>query len=247
MIAELALVLSSGFLGAGHCVGMCGPLVLMVGRSSVSGWDNLKRQIIYSAGRLATYSFLGACAAFGFSWLSLRAGSPRNLIVAGYLFVGIVLIWQALQQFGWRVTFSRTDTSTAASSMSCAGLGILRGYLSEPTHRGRFMAGMANGFLPCGLVYAFLAVAARTAHPLHGALTMLAFGLGTVAPMVLTGMLGTLLPGLYRQWILRLAAVCILCLGGIYFVRGIDLARQSVPGAPGPLECPFCAEESQTS
>jgi sulfite exporter TauE/SafE len=43
----------------------------------------------------------------------------------------------------------------------------------------RFGFGMANGLLPCGLVYAALAIPIATGDPVVGALTMTAFGLGT--------------------------------------------------------------------
>ena len=45
---------------------------------------------------------------------------------------------------------------------------------------GRFVFGLANGLLPCGLVYAALAIPVASGEPLVGALSMVAFGLGTV-------------------------------------------------------------------
>jgi len=44
----------------------------------------------------------------------------------------------------------------------------------------RFLFGMTTGLLPCGLVYAALALPVALGTPLAGALAMLAFGLGTV-------------------------------------------------------------------
>ena len=43
-----------------------------------------------------------------------------------------------------------------------------------------FLFGLANGLLPCGLVYAALGLAVASTGPLEGAAIMGAFGLGTV-------------------------------------------------------------------
>ena len=50
-----------------------------------------------------------------------------------------------------------------------------------------FGLGLAWGFLPCGLVYSVLLIAAATANVATGAATMLAFGLGTSPAMIATG------------------------------------------------------------
>ena len=50
-----------------------------------------------------------------------------------------------------------------------------------------FALGLLWGWLPCGLVYSVLLLAATSASPLGGATTMIAFGAGTMPAMVLTG------------------------------------------------------------
>ena len=49
---------------------------------------------------------------------------------------------------------------------------------------------MLWGWLPCGLVYSMLLVAALAGGPLMGAATMLCFGVGTAPAVVATGLLG---------------------------------------------------------
>ncbi len=66
-------------------------------------------------------------------------------------------------------------------------------FLLAPGLGNAFFAGVFTGFLPCGLVYAFLALASATQNMFAGWLTMLAFGLGTMPIMVLTGLGGGLL------------------------------------------------------
>jgi len=48
--------------------------------------------------------------------------------------------------------------------------------------------GLIWGWLPCGLVYSVLLLAATTTDPFAGACVMLAFGLGTMPAMIATGM-----------------------------------------------------------
>ena len=48
--------------------------------------------------------------------------------------------------------------------------------------------GLIWGFLPCGLVYSMLLLAASTADPVAGGIVMLAFGLGTMPAMIATGL-----------------------------------------------------------
>jgi sulfite exporter TauE/SafE len=48
--------------------------------------------------------------------------------------------------------------------------------------------GLIWGWLPCGLVYGALLLAATTADPVGGGLVMIAFGLGTMPAMILSGL-----------------------------------------------------------
>jgi len=50
----------------------------------------------------------------------------------------------------------------------------------NPSYLTRYGFGVVNGLLPCGLVYAALAVSVAVGHPAWGALAMVAFGFGTV-------------------------------------------------------------------
>ena len=48
--------------------------------------------------------------------------------------------------------------------------------------------GLLWGWLPCGLVYSVLLLAATTASPIHGGLIMIVFGIGTMPAMIMTGL-----------------------------------------------------------
>jgi len=90
--------------------------------------------------------------------------------------------------------------------------------------RGRwpvFVAGLATGFLPCGLVYAFLAAAVATGNVLKGMLVMACFGLGTVPAMAAIGCGSRVLSLRLRQHVFRLAACFVVLLGGATIYRAV--------------------------
>ncbi len=55
------------------------------------------------------------------------------------------------------------------------------------------------GWLPCGLVYSVLLIAATSATPVNGAAIMIAFGVGTMPAMVMTGLGAAKLSQLMRR------------------------------------------------
>jgi len=100
------------------------------------------------------------------------------------------------------------------------------------------VAGVFTGFIPCGLVYAFLAYAASTGGVLRGWLTMAAFGLGTVPLMVVAGSGGTMLSMSARARALKVAAWCVVVTGLISIARGTGYISWFTDAAAG--SCPLC-------
>lgn len=62
-----------------------------------------------------------------------------------------------------------------------------------------FPLGLLWGWLPCGLVYSALVTALTSRSALHGAGTMLAFGLGTLPNLLLAGLLARSPEGLCHE------------------------------------------------
>jgi sulfite exporter TauE/SafE len=70
--------------------------------------------------------------------------------------------------------------------------------------RGQAMLfGMIWGWLPCGLIYTALALAATTGNVMHSSMTMLAFGLGTLPAVVGVGIMTTLLAKLSKAQLFK--------------------------------------------
>ena len=232
---ELALLVLSGILGSSHCVGMCGGFVLALSRPKQSLVHNLLRQSLYTCGRVSTYGLLGAMA--GWCGQEILAWQPlRNHGGAILAFLaGSLLIYQGLVAAGvWPHRFNPATTG------SCWWSSILRPILTGQRLPDVFVAGVLTGFIPCGLVYAMLSLAASSHNLVHGMLVMMAFAAGTAPALVLTGVSGLAVPLAWRKPVWRLAAWCLVATGIIALVRGgYALANASRP-APA---CPFCAAD----
>ena len=78
------------------------------------------------------------------------------------------------------------------------------------------LLGMVWGWLPCGMVYAVLALALASGTALEGGAIMLAFGAGTLPTMLTIGLTYHALRGvLQRPWIRVSAGVIVILLGGM--------------------------------
>ncbi len=111
-------------------------------------------------------------------------------------------------------------------------------FLASPSLWHVLIAGVLTGFLPCGLVYGYLALASSSASIWVGLLTMSIFGAGTGPLMILSGTGGSLIPHASRRNLLKISAVSVGLTGLISIVRGV-LFVQLTP-APEAVRCLFC-------
>jgi len=194
LVPVLALVGLTG--GALHCAPMCGAFVLAQtsGRLAEIPASRLCERhrvaaaalLPYHAGRIAIYAALGALAG-GIGGQLMRASWLGWLSAALLLIAGLYFLTHAVAGLlpglarGGSPGWVRRRIVPALAAVTASRIGNFR--------RG-LMTGLLLGFLPCGLLYAALAIAAASASALVGAAAMLAFGLGTVPSLILVGWLG---------------------------------------------------------
>jgi sulfite exporter TauE/SafE len=233
---ELPLVFLGGLLGSAHCVGMCGGFALSIGVSSRGFTANLGRQMAYTCGRIFTYSFFGVVAGYMGGWLAWRAHYWINAQAALSLLAGVLLACQGLLASGW-VPRRLWPTGATGGSICLAGTFVGQ-YLLSPRWSHAFLAGVFTGFLPCGLVYGFLALASSSGNVWRGLLTMSLFGAGTAPLMILAGTGGALLSYATRRSLLKVSAVCVSLTGLISIARGILFVQTAA--APEVVRCLLC-------
>jgi hypothetical protein len=182
----LGAAVALGLAGSVHCVAMCGGIAAAAG-SRLQGAAGARTGVLFNLGRVASYAALGLVigavvgTAFGIVNAKPFAFALRGLAALLMLVLGLQLLtgrdWVGLERLGARV-WRRLQPLTGSA------LG-----LPGP---GRFLAlGALWGFLPCGLVYSALALAAASGSATGGGLTMLAFGAGTLPSMVGTTLAGS--------------------------------------------------------
>jgi len=228
------LIFAGGLLGTAHCVGMCGGFVLTLGHAQPRPGANLRRQLVYALGRICTYTFCGTVAGYG----GLRlVHSLRSLVnVQAWLLVaaGLLVLIQGLLAAG-----ILPQPRLVAGKPACAGAGLLAALLRGPALATVFVAGMLNGLIPCGLVYAYLALACSSGDVWNGGLTMLAFGLGTVPVLVLVGCGSGWLAAGGRRRLFTVAAWCMVLTGILTLYRGAEVLA-SPELSNEEAGCPLC-------
>jgi hypothetical protein len=210
-------IITIAFLGSfGHCMGMCGGIVIAYSSTKVQDrWSKAKQSfahLLYSAGRITTYTILGAM--FGF----LGGVATFNNLTNGLMliFAGLFMVLAGLSLSGKIKFLTLLEHSFASNSWYTKAF---RQLLQTESLLSFFILGMLNGLLPCGLVYFFAITAASTASPLYGALVMFIFGMSTVPALFSLGFfVGLYKNSKFRNFMMTLAAVSVVIFG-IYTIR----------------------------
>ncbi len=232
-MTDWLMIFAGGLLGSSHCIGMCGAFALALGSTRQHVVANLFRQATYSLGRVFTYSTGGAVAGYAGSRLIADMGTIVRVQALLSMTAGALLLFQGLASLGLLRVFK-----PKLHAGSCLGSSLFASLLRSTRLRSVFLGGVVNGLLPCGLVYAYLALAASSGNMFLGWTTMALFGLGTLPVMVLVGCGGSLLALTFRRHLFHFAAYCVVVLGVISLMRGIGFLPSF--GPPAPESCPMC-------
>jgi hypothetical protein len=126
---------------------------------------------------------------------------------------GSLMVVMALQLFG---LFGLRPAPSFGVGEIAHALGALA---ATPNRAAPVALGVFNGFLPCPLVYAFLAQAAASGNAGSGVLTMIALGLGTFPAMLAMGWMGITMRPTWRRAGVRLAGTVVLVFGLVTIAR----------------------------
>ncbi len=188
---SLAAAFLAGLAGSVHCMAMCGglsgALTLRTRHAGVSSRGAFAHSLVRQLGRLASYSIAGAVSAgvIG-SIATFIAFQPLGLALRSM--TGLVLVAAAVGMlFTWR-PLARVE---ALGGRLWRQLSPLTRGISADRLSGSLLLGMLWGWLPCGMVYSMLLLAALSGSAAKGAATMLSFGLGTTPALILACLAST--------------------------------------------------------
>ncbi len=211
MQTSLALTgLFMGLAGGPHCVAMCGAACAGIGRTA--NGSRTRSMWSFQLGRLLGYTTLGAMVATsmqGLGWLSVHSVVLRpvwTLFHVAAAVLGGVLLWRARQPV-WLESAARTAwlrVRRLAGQRFAASPG--KAAVGPP-----LVLGLLWTFLPCGLLYSALLVAALSRSWLEGAAVMALFALGSSVSLMAGPWLWLRLRRQQSgQWAVRLAGLALL-------------------------------------
>lgn len=199
-----------GLFSTVHCIAMCGSVIGALTLSLPAEVRESQRRMLpfvfnYNVGRILSYAMAGVV-------VGLLSTPLTQLDAHWFLRVlsVIVMVSMGLYLAGWFPKFARAEKLGAPVWRLLQPIG--QKLLPVRSVSQAFLLGMVWGWLPCGLVYAALAVAATAGDPVKGGLVMLAFGAGTLPAVMGAGLFTGMLASLARSKSLRQAAGILIIL-----------------------------------
>lgn len=226
-ISFISIILIAVLGSFGHCVGMCGGIVIAYSSTKIANdWSKTKQSIshlLYSLGRITTYTILGAIfGAIGsvvtFSYFAnglLLLLTGVLMVLVGFSLMGkfkfLTLLEHSVSKMKWyQLTFRKLISSNSLGSF--------------------YILGLLNGLLPCGFVYVFAITAASTASALWGATVMLIFGLSTLPALFSLGFfVGLFKQTSFRNLFVQLASILVILLGLYTVYNGYNYMQREEP------------------
>lgn len=213
-----------GFGGSFHCIGMCGPIALTVPGSGTDlrVWGSF---LLYFVGKTLLYMWRGLIYGF-FGMQLMRIGFQQYVsVIAG----AVLVIMAVLILLNSRV-IHRSWYGNRVGNVAAKVMGRILASKSPLKPLG---IGMANGILPCGLVFMGLAGALATGSATNGALFMAAFGLGTMPVLFAFMALAHKISWRFRFALQRATPYLVGVLGLLLIVRGMNLGIPFLSPATG--------------
>jgi sulfite exporter TauE/SafE len=217
------LYLSTGIsVGLGHCIGMCGPLVVSFSLN-LQGKSIFVPQLLYHLGRITTYALLGGIVA-ALGSLTIVAANIQHFQKGVMIFTGVLIMLMGLAMTGW------LPLGKVFGDHSSPGGWIAKSFSKLLKLKSTLIylpLGLLLGLLPCGPVYTALLGAARTGMEVTtiyqsvftGMGLMAAFGIGTVPPLFLVAKLAGMGWLKSRNFIYRFGAIFMIIVGIIFVIK----------------------------
>lgn len=224
-----------GLISSLHCIGMCGPIALMIPVDRTNPTKKAIQIITYHLGRLSAY----ACIGFIFGLVGkgfFLAGIQQRLSI----FIGVAMIITMLTPERVLANYNFSKPVYRLISKIKSSLGK---QFKNKSYKSLFTIGLLNGFLPCGMVYVALFGAIAMQNVPFGILYMLLFGIGTIPMMSSVTYLNSIMTVSFRNKIQKVIPYVGVVIGVLFILRGLGLGIPYVSPANMSLfvqETPNC-------
>ena len=204
-----------GLISSFNCIGMCGPIAMMLPVDRSNEAKKITQIITYHIGKLTAYGTLGLI--FGLLGRSFYlAGMQQQLsIIVGILMILVAVIPEKVfAKYNFSKPVYRVITKVKSS---------LGQQFKNKSYKSLFTIGLLNGFLPCGMVYVALFGAIAMQSVSLGVLYMLLFGIGTIPMLTAVIYISNVLSFSFRGTLQKIIPVVAVVIGMLFIIRGLGL------------------------
>jgi sulfite exporter TauE/SafE len=224
-----------GLISSLHCIGMCGPIAMMIPVDRNNPTKKASQIIIYHFGRLSAYAIIGLV--FGLVGKGFfLAGIQQKMSI----FIGVAMIITILTPE--RVLANYNFSKPVFRLISKIKIALGKQFKNK-SYQSLFTIGLLNGFLPCGMVYVALFGAIAMQSVPFGIVYMLLFGLGTIPMMSSVTYLNSFMTLSFRNKVQKAIPYVGVTIGILFILRGLGLGIPYVSPANMSLfiqETPNC-------
>jgi sulfite exporter TauE/SafE len=221
-LASISAAFFLGLLSSAHCVGMCGGIMGALSMAVPVEAKNKRWMILlgYNFARIFSYALIGILLGRFAQELTSWGGQVILRWIAGLLLIAMGLYladwWRGLTylesagRYLWAYLQPLSKKLMPVNSVTKA-----------------FALGMIWGWLPCGLVYSALMFAIAQGEALNSGMVMLAFGLGTLPTVLLSGVFAQTLTSWLQRKQLRWSFALMIMLFGLWTLFGTAMHSHS--------------------
>jgi sulfite exporter TauE/SafE len=204
-----------GLISSLHCIGMCGPIAMMLPVSRDNATKKAIQILLYHLGRLTTYASLGFLFGLLGKGLYLAGFQQQISILVGLLMVTMAIIPEKV--------FANYNFSRPVYRLISIVKTNLVSQFKRKSPDALFTIGLLNGLLPCGLVYAALFGAIAMQNVGFSIMYMLLFGIGTIPLMSAVVYVSNVLSIPFRNKFQKIIPLVTVVIGILFVMRGMGL------------------------
>ena len=204
-----------GLISSLHCIGMCGPIAMMLPVDRSNQTKKTLQIFTYHLGRLAAYASIGFIFGLFGKGFSMAGLQQELSVILGIIMIVIVVI---PEKVFIAYNFSKPIFKVISKIKTALG-----SQFKNKSYQSLFTIGLLNGFLPCGMVYVALFGAIAMQSPGLGVVYMILFGLGTIPMMSSVVYLNSFLTLPFRNKIQKVIPYVAVCIGVLFILRGLGL------------------------